>query len=121
MTDSHLYYNPRCSKSRAALELLLARGVSPQVLAYLDEPPSREELHALVAMLDVPARHLLRTGEPEYAELGLDDPAKTDVQLIAAMAAHPQLIERPIFIHAGRAVVGRPPERVLELLGTSTS
>ena len=121
MTDSRLYHNPRCSKSRGALELLHERGVSPQVVAYLDTHPDAGELRALVAMLGVPARELLRTGEPEYAELGLADPARTDEQLIAAMAAHPRLIERPVFVHGGRAVIGRPPERVLELLDTSTN
>lgn len=116
MTDSCLYHNPRCSKSRGALALLQERGVSPRVVAYLDTPPDVEELHALVAMLGIPARELLRTGEPEYVELGLADPAKTDEQLLAAMAAHPRLIERPVFVHGDRAVIGRPPERVLELL-----
>lgn len=117
MTDSRLYHNPRCSKSRGALELLRDRGVSPLVVAYLETPPGAAELHALVAMLGIPARGLLRAGEPEYAELGLADPALTDDQLIAAMATHPRLIERPVFVHGGRAVIGRPPERVLELLG----
>jgi len=116
MTDSRLYHNPRCSKSRDALALLAARGVAPRIVAYLDTPPDVEELRALVAMLDVPARTLLRSGEPEYAALGLADPARTEAQLIAAMAAHPRLIERPIFVHGGRAVIGRPPERVLQLL-----
>lgn len=116
MTASRLYHNPRCSKSRGALELLHARGVLPQVVAYLDTPPDVDELRALVAMLGVPARELLRVGEPEFAALGLGDPSRTDEQLIAAMAAHPRLIERPVFVHGGRAVIGRPPERVLELL-----
>lgn len=116
MTDSRLYHNPGCSKSRGALDLLLQRGVSPRIVAYLDAPPTIDELHALVALLGAGARDLLRTGEPEYAALGLSDPATTDAQLIAAMAAHPRLMERPIFVHAGRAVIGRPPERVLELL-----
>ena len=116
MTDSCLYHNPRCSKSRAALALLLERGVSPRVLAYLDTPAGVEQLHALVTMLGVPARELLRTGEARYAELDLADPAKNAEQLIAAMAENPSLIERPIFIHRGRAVIGRPPERVLTLL-----
>jgi arsenate reductase len=67
-------------------------------------------------MLGIGARGLLRTGEPEYASLGLDDPSLDDDALVAAMAAHPKLIERPVFVHDGRAVIGRPPERVLELL-----
>jgi arsenate reductase len=74
------------------------------------------ELRELVRLLGVPVRALLRTGEPEYGELGLADPTLDDDALIAAMHAHPRLIERPVFVHGGRAVIGRPPERVLELL-----
>jgi arsenate reductase len=121
MTDAHsaatrLYHNPRCSKSRGALELLQARGIEPTLIAYLDAPPSVAQLRGLLALLGLPARDLLRSGEDAYRELGLADPALDDEQLIAAMAAHPRLIERPIFVHAGRAVIGRPPERVLGLL-----
>jgi arsenate reductase len=111
-----LYHNTRCSKSRGALELLNARGLEPEVVYYLETPPSPAELHDLLRMLGTGARGLLRTGEPEYAELGLDDPSLGEDALIAAMAAHPKLIERPVFVHDGRAVIGRPPERVLGLL-----
>lgn len=116
MTDTRLYHNPRCSKSRGALELLRERGIEPQVIAYLETPPSEDELRELLRLLDVPARALLRTGEEEYNALGLDDPSLADEQLIAAMAKHPRLIERPIFVHDGHAVIGRPPESVLALL-----
>jgi arsenate reductase len=116
MNDTALYHNPRCSKSRGALELLRQRGIEPRVIAYLDTPPSADELTRLLALLGMPPRGLLRRGESEYAELGLDDDRLSDAQLIAAMVAHPRLIERPIFVHHGRAVIGRPPERVLELL-----
>jgi arsenate reductase len=115
-TTSRFFHNPRCSKSRGALELLRERGVEPEILPYLEQPPSVAELRALVRLLGVPARALLRTGEPEYAELGLADPSLDDDALVAAMHAHPRLIERPIFVHDDRAVIGRPPERVLELL-----
>jgi arsenate reductase len=111
-----LYHNPRCTKSRGALELLRERGIEPEVALYLETAPSVDELRELVAMLGTSARGLLRTGEPEYAELGLDDPALDDETLLAAMHAHPRLIERPVFVHGGRAVIGRPVERVLELL-----
>ena len=111
-----LYHNPRCSKSRGALELLRERGIEPQIVAYLDQPPSVADLRQLLRMLGTSARSLLRDSEPEYAELGLADPSLDDDALVAAMAAHPRLIERPVFVHAGRAVIGRPPERVLELL-----
>ena len=113
---SSLYHNPRCSKSRGALELLRERGIEPQIVAYLDQPPSVADLRQLLRMLGTGARSLLRDGEPEYTELGLSDPSLDEDALIAAMAAHPRLIERPVFVHAGRAVIGRPPERVLELL-----
>jgi arsenate reductase len=115
-TPSRLFHNPRCSKSRGALELLRERGVEPEILPYLEQPPSVAELRELVRLLGVPVRALLRTGEPEYGELGLADPTLDDDALIAAMHAHPRLIERPVFVHGGRAVIGRPPERVLELL-----
>ena len=116
MHPTRLYHNPRCSKSRGALELLRERGVEPHVVAYLDTPPSEDELRQLLAMLGLPARDLLRTGESEYAALGLDDPSLPDDRIIAAMAAHPRLMERPVFVHGDRAVIGRPPERVFELL-----
>jgi arsenate reductase (glutaredoxin) len=116
MTDTRLYHNPRCSKSRGALELLRERGIEPRVIAYLETPPSADELRDLLRLLALPARALLRTGEEEYAALGLDAPTLSDEDLITAMAAHPRLIERPIFVHGGRAVIGRPPETVLTLL-----
>jgi arsenate reductase len=113
---TRLYHNPRCSKSRGALELLRERGIEPVLVAYLDTPPSVDELRALLAMLGVGPRELMRTGEPEYASLGLGADSVDDEALIQAMHAHPRLIERPVFVHGGRAVIGRPPERVLELL-----
>jgi len=116
MTNAAFFHNPRCSKSRAALALLQQHGVSPRIINYLETPPSADELRALLRQLGLPARELLRSGEPEYAGLGLADPTMSDEHLIAAMAAHPRLIERPVFVHGGRAVIGRPPERVLELL-----
>ena len=114
--NARLYHNPRCTKSRGALELLRERGIEPEVVLYLEQAPSVDELRMLATVLGTGARSLLRTGEPEYAELGLDDPALDDEVLLAAMHAHPRLIERPIFVHDGRAVIGRPAERVLELL-----
>ena len=115
-TSTRLYHNARCSKSRGALELLQARGITPELVYYLETPPDADELRGLLAMLGLPARALLRSGESEFAELGLADPALGEEALIAAMVAHPRLIERPVFVHRGRAVIGRPPERVLELL-----
>jgi arsenate reductase len=116
MPEVTLYHNPRCSKSRAALELLESRGVRPQIVAYLETPPDRQALQQLLRKLGLGARHLLRTGEPEFAALGLDDPALDDATLLDAIAAHPRLLERPIAVAGDRAVIGRPPDRVLELL-----
>lgn len=114
--ESRLYHNPQCSKSKGALALLHARGVAPRIIPYLQQAPSIDELRDLSKMLDAGPRSMLRISEPEYVQLGLEDPSMDDEALVAAMHAHPRLIERPIFVHRGRAVIGRPPERVLELL-----
>ena len=111
-----LYHNPRCSKSRAARELLEARRIDLDIVEYLVTPPDAATLRDLARRMGVGARNLLRTGEPEYRELGLDDQSLTDDALLDAIAAHPRLLERPIAVHGERAVIGRPPERVLELL-----
>ncbi|MGR3894795.1 arsenate reductase (glutaredoxin) [Pseudomonas sp. 1176_21] len=116
MTELTLYHNPRCSKSRGALELLEARGLTPEVVRYLETPPDAATLKALLAKLGIGARQLLRSGEDEYKTLGLADPALSDDQLIDAMARHPKLIERPILVAGDNAVIGRPPEKVLEIL-----
>jgi arsenate reductase len=110
-----LLHHPRCSKSRAARALLVERGVTFTERRYLDEPLSRDELAELVARLGKPAREWVRRGEPAFAEAGLAD-GSTEPEILAAMARHPILIERPILVSGARAVVGRPPERVLELL-----
>jgi arsenate reductase (glutaredoxin) len=111
-----IYHNSRCSKSRGTLELLQARGIEPEVVNYLDTPPSVDELRNLLHLLEMTPRQLLRTGEAEYRELGLDDPATGDQALLQAMAAHPKLIERPIVVAGGKAAIGRPPEAVLAIL-----
>ncbi len=116
MTDLTLYHNPRCSKSRGALELLEARGLAPTIVRYLETPPDAATLKALLGKLGIGARQLLRSGEDEYTSLGLANPALTDAQLIAAMVEHPKLIERPILVAGDKAVIGRPPEKVLEIL-----
>ncbi len=116
MTDLTLYHNPRCTKSRGALELLQARGLSPDVVLYLETPPDAAQLRELLSKLGISARQLLRTGEDDYKQLNLADASLSDEQLIAAMAAHPKLIERPILVVGDKAVIGRPPENVLELL-----
>ncbi|VXC67493.1 putative oxidoreductase [Pseudomonas sp. 8Z] len=116
MTDLTLYHNPRCSKSRGALELLEARGLQPTVVRYLETPPSANELRELLGKLGISARQLLRSGEDDYKALGLADTSLSEAQLIDAMTSHPKLIERPILVAGNKAVIGRPPEMILELL-----
>ena len=116
MTDLTLYHNPRCSKSRGALELLEARGLSPNVVRYLETPLTAAQIKALLGKLGISARQLLRTGEEEFKTLNLADASLSEQQLIDAIAAHPKLLERPILEVGDRAVIGRPPENVLELL-----
>ena len=116
MTDLTLYHNPRCSKSRGALQLLEERGLTPTIVRYLETPPDAAQLGDLLGKLGIGARQLLRSGEDEYRTLNLADPGLSEAQLIEAMVAHPKLIERPILIAGSKAVIGRPPEKVLEIL-----
>lgn len=112
-----IYHNPRCSKSRKTLELLQQHALQPQVIEYLKSPPDAKTLKALLAQLGIGARDLLRTKEEEYTLAGLDDPALSDDAVIAAMIKFPKLIERPIVVIGNKAVLGRPPEKVLDLIG----
>jgi len=114
MNDFVLYHNPRCSKSRAALQLLELRDIEPVICRYLEQPLSEAELVELLHCLGLTAKEVLRTGEALYRELHLAD-ASEDA-LIKAISQHPILLERPILRRGNRAVIGRPPERVLELL-----
>ncbi|MCP5178404.1 MAG: arsenate reductase (glutaredoxin) [Pseudomonadales bacterium] len=109
-----IYHNPRCSKSRATLDLLQANGVDPEVILYLETPPSADELRDILGKLGKSAHDLLRGGEAVAKEL--DAAAQDEVTLIQTMVANPILIERPIVVKGSRAVVGRPPENVLSLL-----
>jgi arsenate reductase len=111
-----LYHNPKCSKSRQTLALLTERGVQPDVIEYLVTPPTAAELDELLTKLGMQPRELLRTGEEAYREHGMGDASLSRAELIARMVANPIVIERPIFVHGERAVIGRPPERVLEIL-----
>jgi arsenate reductase len=116
MTELTFYHNPRCSKSRSALQLLESRGLQPNVVLYLETPPTAAELTALLCKLGISARQLLRTGEDAYKNLHLADTSLSEADLIAAMLSHPKLIERPILLAGERAIIGRPPEKVLEIL-----
>lgn len=113
--DIVIYHNPRCSKSRAGLALLRERGIEPRVIEYLQTPPSREELRVLVGKLGIPAEQLVRKGEDAFTSQYAGR-SMSEAQWIDAMATHPILIERPVVIRGDRAVIGRPPEKVLEML-----
>jgi arsenate reductase len=111
-----IYHNPRCSKSRQTLDLLHKNSAQPEIVEYLKTPPSAEELNNILNMLGIEPRQLMRTKEAEYKENHLGDNTLSRDQLIAAMIKHPKLIERPIVISNGKAAIGRPPERVLEII-----
>ena len=115
MSSITIYHNPRCSKSRAACELIAARGVEATVIDYLTTPPSRDELRGVLGKLGMRASELVRRGEAAFSEhyAGRE---LSDEQWLDALIAHPVLIERPIVVCGDQAVIGRPPEKVLELL-----
>lgn len=116
MSKITIYHNPRCSKSRQTLQLLEENGVSPEIILYLETPPSIDDITALLKKLGMSARDLLRKGEDAYKENNLKDDSLSEAQLIGAMAEYPKLIERPIVVKGSKAVLGRPPENVLQLI-----
>ena len=115
-TDVEIYHNPKCSKSRATLQLLRERGIEPDIIEYLKVPPDRRELEMLLQWLGIGVRELIRKKEPVYKELGLDGPDVDDDTLIEAIVENPILMERPVVVANGKARLGRPPEKVLEIL-----
>lgn len=116
MTDITIYHNPKCGTSRNTLALIRNTGAEPRVVLYLDTPPSRVELVALIARLGLPVRELMRAKETLYKELDLDNPDLSDDQLIDALLAHPILINRPVVVTPLGARLCRPSEAVLDLL-----
>lgn len=111
-----IYHNPRCTKSRQTLQLLESKGFHAEVVEYLKTPLDENALRALLKMLAMTPRQLIRTKEEEYKALNLDRPDVSDDALIHAMVQHPKLMERPIVCVGGKAVIGRPPENVLSIL-----
>ena len=116
MSDVIIYHNPRCSKSRATLQLLRDRGIEPRIVAYLKDPPDEDELSRILGMLGMGPYELIRTGEDAYLEFGVASKKNNPRQLMREMIAHPILIERPIVVNGNKARIGRPPECVLEIL-----
>lgn len=111
-----LYHNPRCSKSRATLELLQSKGIEPEIIEYLKTPPDAETLKKILKLLGMTPRELMRKNEAAFKEAGLDDATLRDDELVAAMIEHPILIGRPILLANDKAAIGRPPENVLSIL-----
>lgn len=116
MSQVTIYHNPRCSKSRTTLALLEENGVTPEIVLYLETPLPATGIRQLLGKLGLTAADLVRKGEDAYKEAGLDKNSAED-EIIAAMVDYPKLIERPIVVLGDRAVLGRPPENVLELIG----
>ena len=116
MSKIQIWHNPRCSKSRNALALLEEKKIDAEVVRYLETPHTHDEIAELLKMLGLSARELMRTKEDIYKELNLKD-ENDEGKLIDAMVKNPKLIERPIVIKGNKAVIGRPIENVIELLG----
>lgn len=115
MTNIKIYHNPRCGKSRDTLKLLESKGIKPEIVLYLENPPTKTELKEIINLLGIKPIDLIRKGESEFKE-NYKGKALSDDEWIDAMLEFPKLIERPIVITNGKAALGRPPENVLEIL-----
>ena len=111
-----IYHNPNCSKSRETLQILENHQCSPQIIEYLETPPDQQELKRIVKMLGISARDLLRTAEQVYQDAELDDDTLSEEEIIEAICEYPALLQRPIVVLGDRAIIGRPPEKVLEII-----
>lgn len=111
-----IYHNPRCSKSRQGLALLKDNGIEPEIIDYMETPPTVSDLKDLIEILGIKAHGLLRTNEKLYKQLELKDPSLSDHAIMTAINAHPLLLERPIVIIDDKAAIGRPPENILKIL-----
>ena len=114
--DVRIFHNPKCSKCRLTMEILNDKGVNTSVIEYLKTPPNSDELTEILDLLGIEPRELMRKHEAPYKENNLDAPELTRDQLIQAMIDHPILIERPIIINGKKATIGRPPEKVFDIL-----
>lgn len=116
MSNFTIYHNPRCSKSRKTLDLLRSNNIEPQIILYLNDPPTDKEIAGLLKKLNISARDLLRKNEEAYKINGLSDKSISENDLISIMRTFPKLIERPIVVKGNTAVLGRPPENVNKLI-----
>lgn len=111
-----IYHNPRCSKSRASLAMLETKGINPTIIKYLDTPPSKTELAEILDKLGLQAEQIVRKGESLFTELGLKSKKLSNEEWIEVLTQNPKLIERPIVVNGNKAAIGRPIERVIDIL-----
>ena len=116
MNNFTIYHNPRCSKSRQTLELIRGKGVEPEIVLYLEDVPAVEDIQDALQMLGMKPIDIIRKNEAEFKEHFAGADELTDEQLIGLMRLYPKVIERPIVVNKGKAVIGRPPENVMEIL-----
>jgi arsenate reductase len=116
VTKICIYHNPDCSKSRAALALLEENDVSPEIIYYLESPPSIEDLKSLLGKLGLQLHDIIRRSEDDFGELGLDDGTLSDEIVLDLLQKHPQLLQRPIVVKGDKAIIARPPEDVLGMI-----
>ena len=116
MCDLTIYHNPRCSKSRQTLELLRSKGVEPEIVLYLEDVPSANDIADALRMLGMKPMEIIRKNEAEFKEHFAGANELTDDQLIELIRLYPKVIERPIVVNRGKAVIGRPPENVLGVI-----
>ena len=120
MSNYSIYHNPRCSKSRQTLAILVENNIEPEKILYLEQVPTAEQLFSILDKLGITARELLRKGEAAYKDLDLKNTSLSDTELVQYMCEYPKLIERPIVIKGNKAILGRPPENVLALINNAT-
>ena len=118
MKDLTIYHNPRCSKSRQTLQIIKDRGIQPTVVEYLKAPLKKSELDNISKLLNKRPKDFVRKGEADFKENNIQNIIENDAELINEMVKFPKIIERPIVLYGNRAVIGRPPENVLELLNS---
>jgi arsenate reductase len=116
MADVTIYHNPRCTKSRQTLQLLEEKGITPEVVLYLETPPSKETVKELLSKLGKKPLEIVRKNEAEFCALGLNAADTSDDQIINGIVSAPKLLERPIVVKGDKAAIGRPPENVLAIL-----
>lgn len=117
MTSIRIYHNPACSKSRATLALLEENDVQPEIINYLETPPSIDEIKSLLDKLGLQLNDIIRRSEDDFDTLGLGDETLSEEIVLDLLQKHPHLLQRPIVVKDNKAIIGRPPENVLELIG----